>query len=321
MATCVRCKKEVGLLGAMAFNKHTGRCGPCEKANKQSLDRFRQAFLSFSQDGIISAEEWAKLATGSVRENIDMHEALIYVRGDALNLLERTLAFAAADGAISEQEERDVLGLQTALAIPDHLAKPVLDRLAYLTAITRIRQGQLPSVRASVRLESDEICHLETDATYHKVNAKSVSLVAGRLVATSKKLHFLSPTGGGEIAYKSIKRIEQQPRGVYLELSKKAGNGLYGVTDPAMTEAIIDTLVRMANRELIATQGEGASRHIPQDIKQAVWQRDQGKCVQCGATSYLEFDHIIPHSKGGASTVNNVQLLCRKCNLEKSDRI
>jgi 5-methylcytosine-specific restriction endonuclease McrA len=201
------------------------------------------------------------------------------------------------------------------------MAKPVLDRLAYLKNLTNIRRGVLPTVRSGVRLESDEICHLETDATYHKVNAKSVSLVFGRLVATNKKLHFLSPSGGSEIAYKSIKRIETQAGGVYLELSKKAGNGRYSVVDPVLTEAVIDTLVRMANRELIAPQAEGASRHIPQEVKQAVWQRDQGKCVQCSATSYLEFDHIIPHSKGGASTANNVQLLCRKCNLEKSDRI
>ncbi|MBV8232504.1 MAG: HNH endonuclease, partial [Planctomycetaceae bacterium] len=63
------------------------------------------------------------------------------------------------------------------------------------------------------------------------------------------------------------------------------------------------------------------SRHIPHEVKIEVWTRDGGRCVGCGASDYLEFDHIIPHSHGGASTVNNVQLLCRRCNLEKSDRI
>jgi 5-methylcytosine-specific restriction endonuclease McrA len=63
------------------------------------------------------------------------------------------------------------------------------------------------------------------------------------------------------------------------------------------------------------------SRHIPDEIKVEVWQRDAGKCVRCGAEDYLEYDHIIPFSKGGANTVNNVQLLCRKCNLAKGGEL
>jgi len=35
----------------------------------------------------------------------------------------------------------------------------------------------------------------------------------------------------------------------------------------------------------------------------------------------LEFDHIIPVAKGGANTIDNVQILCRRCNGQKSDRI
>ncbi|NCN52816.1 HNH endonuclease [Candidatus Parcubacteria bacterium] len=64
------------------------------------------------------------------------------------------------------------------------------------------------------------------------------------------------------------------------------------------------------------------SRRIPTIIKQRVWERDQGKCVDCGSTKDLHFDHIIPFSKGGSSRdIRNVQLLCAKHNLFKSDRI
>lgn len=52
-----------------------------------------------------------------------------------------------------------------------------------------------------------------------------------------------------------------------------------------------------------------------------VWVRDDGKCVECGSREDLEFDHIIPFSKGGANTVDNIQILCKKCNLKKSDKI
>jgi len=63
-------------------------------------------------------------------------------------------------------------------------------------------------------------------------------------------------------------------------------------------------------------------RVIPTKVKLEVWKRDKGRCVKCGATDELHFDHIIPFSKGGASvTAENVQLLCARHNLEKSDNI
>jgi 5-methylcytosine-specific restriction endonuclease McrA len=63
-------------------------------------------------------------------------------------------------------------------------------------------------------------------------------------------------------------------------------------------------------------------RIIPTPVKLEVWKRDGGKCVMCGATTGLHFDHDIPYSKGGASiTAENVQLLCARHNLEKHDKI
>ncbi len=60
---------------------------------------------------------------------------------------------------------------------------------------------------------------------------------------------------------------------------------------------------------------------IPQEIMDQVWNRDGGKCVGCGSQESLEFDHIIPHSKGGAATYRNLQILCKTCNLKKSNKI
>lgn len=64
------------------------------------------------------------------------------------------------------------------------------------------------------------------------------------------------------------------------------------------------------------------TRLIPSQVKKDVWKRDQGKCVLCNESKNLHFDHDLPFSRGGTSLlVNNVRLLCAKCNLRKSDKI
>ena len=60
---------------------------------------------------------------------------------------------------------------------------------------------------------------------------------------------------------------------------------------------------------------------IPSDVQRFVWQRDEGRCVECGSKERLEYDHIIPVSKGGSNTERNIQLLCETCNRTKGASI
>ena len=46
------------------------------------------------------------------------------------------------------------------------------------------------------------------------------------------------------------------------------------------------------------------NRLIPTSVKVEVWKRDGGKCVKCGASDNLHFDHDIPYSLGGSSKIS-----------------
>jgi hypothetical protein len=70
--------------------------------------------------------------------------------------------------------------------------------------------------------------------------------------------------------------------------------------------------------------GRLEGRHIPRTVMLQVVRRDNHVCQECFTyvpDDQLEFDHIIPLSRGGPTSVENLRLLCRKCNNAKSDRI
>ncbi len=97
--------------------------------------------------------------------------------------------------------------------------------------------------------------------------------------------------------------------------------------DEGLASADVLALVRAGERRArrrlerahAALAGEGASRRRPvaREVRQAVFERDGGRCVECGSRFDLQYDHVIPVALGGAGTVENVQLLCAPCNQGK----
>jgi hypothetical protein len=96
------------------------------------------------------------------------------------------------------------------------------------------------------------------------------------------------------------------------------------IFDRALTALLTD----LARRKFAATErrrpasaGAAGSRHVPADVKRAVWLRDLGRCAfvgtngrRCGERAFLEFHHVRPHAMGGAATAANIQLRCRSHN-------
>jgi hypothetical protein len=103
-----------------------------------------------------------------------------------------------------------------------------------------------------------------------------------------------------------------------------------GAYNSADVKALLYSHQRQNERELehahavFAASTSPATRKrepIPKDVRLAVWTRDEGRCVECGSDFDIQYDHIIPFSMGGASTIENLQLLCARCNQTKGGRL
>ena len=75
----------------------------------------------------------------------------------------------------------------------------------------------------------------------------------------------------------------------------------------------------------VAVQTKRSTRVISDKLRYQVLKRDNFKCCACGASPAkdpaveLHIDHIIPWSKGGETIPQNLQTLCSRCNIGKSD--
>lgn len=80
-----------------------------------------------------------------------------------------------------------------------------------------------------------------------------------------------------------------------------------------------------ANRHATETiAARRSSRYVPREIMLQVVRRDDYRCRSCGdhvRDDEVEFDHVIPYAKGGPTTVENIRLLCRRCNRKKGDSL
>jgi 5-methylcytosine-specific restriction endonuclease McrA len=69
---------------------------------------------------------------------------------------------------------------------------------------------------------------------------------------------------------------------------------------------------------IVPQESTGGGREpVPLALRTEVLDRDGWRCVYCGSDKELQIDHIIPQSRGGATTLDNLECLCGTCNREK----
>ncbi len=145
----------------------------------------------------------------------------------------------------------------------------------------------------------------------------------------------LTQNGYFHEAAQSYIRGEAPPSRVRVYEKIKAGiwsyNGLFSLVDSwtvtvGKRRVFKFKLLSIADEEVDSPSMEPLEieqrRIIPSHVKLAVWKRDGGVCTLCGSKQNLHFDHILPYSKGGTSeTVENIQLLCMKHNIQKGAKL
>lgn len=71
--------------------------------------------------------------------------------------------------------------------------------------------------------------------------------------------------------------------------------------------------------EFIRKQQRKEANYFCRDVRDILI-KDDTVCVFCGSKNRLSVDHIVPVSKGGQNSIDNLQVLCRPCNSKKGDR-
>jgi len=70
----------------------------------------------------------------------------------------------------------------------------------------------------------------------------------------------------------------------------------------------------------LTIKGKERPWRVPPVTRREVLRRDHYTCQYCGSTHNLTLDHVIPLSRGGSHTWDNVVTACERCNQRKGDR-
>ena len=153
------------------------------------------------------------------------------------------------------------------------------------------------------------------------LQALDETLPLDHLFTSNEKAKMFNDSGDGTSAIEQIE-IKRQPDVVWMLLA-------IPVEEWPKYEKEVERLQKVSQVSSMVTrpaEGEAMAearrrRDTPNETKQFVFDRDQGKCVSCGSGNALQFDHIIPFSKGGGDAAENIQLLCGPCNRQKGSEV
>ncbi len=288
---------------------------------------FETMIEKYFSDDAVSIETFENLKTTTTSAGMSLSDAGQRIKAKVQAWMECRVSTSLTQNICDEDTYTLLNEICHAFNIPNHYSEQVrtqLDRQKLIESIVTGGVKPLPPCNISgLVVRSSEIvwwiapCSLVVE----KRNADEPQLFQGKLFITNIRIVFSSREHPEELSIDALNAIERDGDLVYLIGKSQRASTVLQVSDPELIAAYLTHVIRVFHRHNDIGYESEYSRRIPQDVKQAVWQRDGGRCVQCDANDYLEFDHVIPFSKGGANTIGNIQLLCRRCNSKKSNRL
>lgn len=118
------------------------------------------------------------------------------------------------------------------------------------------------------------------------------------------------------------------PYPVYVFEYVSAGGNSSQKTTVTLNTPTIDAVVETLSQKIRWKKSAAGQRALMTSrLRNAIKSRDKHTCRYCSVSLaaephlLLEVDHIIPLSKGGLSTADNLQTLCWRCNRTKSNKV
>jgi hypothetical protein len=345
--TCTVCNKELSFFENLS-QRENKRCNDCKKKFNLIQKHFLQQIDTAYHQNQLSPEReqafYREMQQSMLPQDLCIPVVALIKKYRNL-IVEQELKMVMENhfraGTLTSEIEQSIFSRATVL--PQEMSSPLLKRLRYLRSISEIQRGNVPRIQTTLHLDSDEFAHFDMRVKYYKPN-KVIKEIPGRLIGTNKKCYFVSDSGADNatIDWNNVGQVhekiehlihkikvgsqtairQEQVAVLHLSVTKGSGGGGYAVEDRYYTKILIDTLVRLWKRQLVIYAETKTAGSIPEHVKSGVFRRDGGRCVQCGYEGpYIEYDHKYPRSKGGQNTVENIQLLCRMCNLKKGSRV
>lgn len=156
------------------------------------------------------------------------------------------------------------------------------------------------------------------DKGFIKLNRKEIFLL-NKEIGGKRILSFYSDSGNvlnkSKPTCKDLKKFLSENDNVY------ALDGSLVKSAPSGPEKMYLYIQKHCISEKMKSAIREESFKLNSSVRKKVFERYGNICIKCGSSERLCIDHIFPVSRGGKTEMSNLQVLCEKCNLSKSNKI